>query len=182
MKLTQKIITAVLALGLGFAVAPAHAAEEFTYGIVDMVKIRRDSEAAKNLKTDLDAKLKEYTQQFAKKEDDLRKAEQELVKQQGKLSKEEFDKKRKEFQGNVASFQKQVADRKKQLDGVYNEAMSKLHLEVLKATADVAKSKDLKAVFSQEAMVLADPDLDLTKEIMDKLNATTKKIPLNDKK
>lgn len=181
MNTKQKILAAFVAIGFAFSAVPAKA-DEFTYGIVDMIKIRREAEAAKTLKADLDAKLKEYSQQFAKKEEGLRKSEQELVKQQGKLSKEEFDKKRKEFQTSVASFQKQLAERKNILDNVYNESMTKLQTEILKATADVAKKKELKAVFSQEAMVLADPSLDITKEVLEKLNGAIKKIPLSDKK
>lgn len=169
-------LAAVMSAAIICAAVPAKAEEAFTYGIINKNKILSESEAGKALRAELDKHLKDAQQQFAKKEKDLIAARDELVKQQAKMSKEDLDKKRKELQEKVGAFQKDLGTRKQSLEAAYQEGMSKLLTEMLKNTADIAKGKNLKAVFSDDAMVLADPQMDITKEVIAELNKNVKKI------
>jgi outer membrane protein len=175
---------AVMALAaaafVGFT-SPA-SAQGMSYGVVDMNKILQTADAAKGLFAELEAKRKEFQTQIAKEETALRTTEQEIIKQKEKLTKEQFEVKRKEFEGKVTAAQKTVQSRKETLDKAFAEAMGKLRVEILKVSADVAKEKGYNAVFSQEAMVLADQKMDITKEVIEGVNKSVKKIPVEWKK
>lgn len=182
MTMIKKTMTALFAAALLFAAAPASAADApaaLSYGVVDMNKVLQTADAAKGLIAELDAKRKEFQGQITKEETALRASEQDILKQKDKMSADEFEKKRKEFEGKVAAAQKSIQDRKKVLDDAFAAAMTKLRTEILKASADVAKSKGYTAVFNQEAMVLADTKADITSDVIAGVNKSVKKIDVN---
>jgi Skp family chaperone for outer membrane proteins len=162
-------------------ISPAMAAEA-SYGVVNVNTILQTSEAAKGMFSELETKRKEFQEQITKEEAALRKSEQEILAQKDKISKEDFEKKRKEFETKVIAAQKSVQDRKQTLDQGFNEAMGKLRTEILKVAADVARGKAMTAVFNQEAMVLVDEKMDITKEVVEGVNKNVKKIPIDWKK
>ena len=175
LKTLMMALAAVAILGT----APAFAADAPAFGVVDMQKVLQTTDAAKGLIADLEAKRKEFQTQITKEETTLRASEQEILKQKDTLSKEEFEKKRKEFETKVTAAQKSVQDRKKTLDDAFAEAMNKLRAEILKAAADVSKTKGFTAVFTQEAMVLADQKMDITADVIAGVNKNVKKIDVN---
>lgn len=175
------MLAAMLVAGVMMS-GSAQAEEGFTYGILNMGKVLSEATAAKSLKSDLDGKLKDVEQQLSKKRTELETANRELIKQEAKLSKEDLDKKRKEFQEKIVSYEKDINSRKLSLQKSYSEGMSKLRTEILKSTADIAKAKGLKAVFTDEAMVLAEPEMDITKEVIADLNKDAQKITLTPEK
>ncbi len=163
--------------------APAQAADgTLKYGVVDMSKVVQNSEAAKGIFSELESKRKQYQDQIKKEEASLTTLEQEIRGQQEKLSKDEFSKKAKDFDGKVAAGQKMVQEKKKTLDQAYAVSMTKLRDEAAKIIGDIAKEKGFSAIFSQDAVVMASNDLDITEEVVKRLNDKVKKIPVEWKK
>jgi len=181
MKTTLKgaLIAAVLCLTLA---APATAAEEaskgMTFGIVDINKVLQAAEAAKGILGELEGKRKEFQTQITKEEDSLRAFETSVMKEKEKLSKEDFEKKRKEFEEKMVTAQKMVQDKKRLLDQAFGDSMGKLRTEALKVSAEISKERGFDAVFTQDALVLAEKDLDITDEVLERVNKNIKKIPV----
>ena len=167
------------ALAAADAPAPAAPATGLTFGIVDMNKVMQTTDAAKDIFSQMEVKRKEYQTQISKEEDSLRSAEQEIVKQKDTLSKEAFEQKRKAFEAKVLQGQKLVQDRKKILDLAFNGAMVDLRHEAAKIVSSVAKERHYSAVFTQDAVMISTPDLDMTDIVIDQLNKTVKKIAVN---
>ena len=162
------------------APSPAAApAAGLTFGIVDMNKIMQTTDAAKDIFSQMEVKRKEYQTQISKEEDSLRSAEQEIVKQKDKLPKDAFETKRKAFEDKVLQGQKLVQDRKKILDQAFNSAMSNLRHEAAKIVATAAKEKHYSAVFTEDAVMISTPELDMTDVVIDQMNTTVKKIPVD---
>lgn len=174
----RRVMMAAMAFGLVAGLSFPALATELSYGIVDINKVVQTADAAKGIFSELEGKRKEYQSQISKEEDSLRSFETDVMKQKDTLSKEEFEKKRKEFEGKMTSAQKMVQERKRLLDQAFSEAMGAFRKEVLKATADIAKEKGYAAVFTQEALVLAEPGLDITTEVISRVNKSVKKIPV----
>lgn len=177
MKPTFTRLMAVAALGF-FLVATSAQAAELSFGVIDMSRVMKESDAAKGIFKELDSKRGEYQKQVQKEEDALRTAEQEILKQKDKMSEDEFKKARAGFEEKLIAAQKQVQTRKKTLDDALNTSIDKLRAAAAKETAAVAKEKGYAAVFTQDAVMLAEPGLDLTDEVVKRLNASTKKIPI----
>ncbi len=175
--------TIFLALGLlavGGLTAPALAASDMTtFGIVDMNKVMQVTDAAKGIFTQLEGKRKEYQGQISKEEDSLRSAEQEIMKQKDTLSKDDFEKKRKTFEEKVISGQKLVQDRKRILDQAFNTSMGNLRNEAAKVVTAVAKERSYAAVFTQDAVMISMPELDMTDVVIERMNKTVKKIAVD---
>ena len=162
------------------ATAPAAAASTgLTFGIVDMNKVMQTTDAAKDIFNQMEVKRKEYQAQISKEEDSLRSAEQEIVKQKDTLSKDAFEAKRKAFEEKVLQGQKLVQDRKKILDQAFGGAMNNLRHEAAKIVASAAKERHYSAVFTQDAVMISTPDLDMTDVVIDQMNKNDKKIPVD---
>lgn len=172
------ILAATLAATTAWSL-PAAAADAVTFGIVDMNKVMQVTEAAKGVFSQLESKRKEYQSHIAKEEDALRSAEQEIMKQKDTVSKDEFEKKRSTFEAKVLAGQKLVQDRKRILDHAFNGSMGHLRNEAAKVVADVAKERGYAAVFTQDAVMISMPELDMTDVVIERMNKTVKKIPVD---
>ncbi len=184
-KLTMTIVAAVAAFWLMGAAAAVHAADApapaqmLPIAVVDMTRIMQVSEAAKNIQSQLETKRKEYQEKIAVQENTLRSAEQELIKQKSSLSEEEFGKKRTEFEGKIVVAQKQVQEHKRSLEFGFNGGVGKIQNEVASIVGDIAKERKFMMVLSNDAVVLAERSLDITDEVIKKLNDKLKKVPLD---
>jgi len=164
-----------------FLALPALAANDQaqTFGVVDMSKVLKATEVARDIFSQMENKRKEYQARISKEEDALRSAEQEILKQKDSLSKAEFDKKRKEFEEKVISGQKLVQDRKRILDKAFNDSMGRLRNEAAKIVADIAKEKNYSAVLTQDAVMISVPSLDMTDTVIERMDKGVKKIVID---
>ena len=172
---------ATLALAASLLVMPAvsHAAEgNFTFGVIDMTRVMKETEAAKGIFTALESKRSEYEKQIQKEGDTLAQLEKDIVAKKSKMSEEEFNKSRKDFEDKLVKAQKMVQERKQTLDKGMADGINKLRKEAAEITADVAKERGYGSVLTQEAVVLAEPSLDVTDEVVKRLNAKVKKIDI----
>lgn len=157
----------------------AAAASTFPIAVVDMNKVLQVSDAAKNARDQLEAKRKEYQDQISAKESALRSTEQELIKQKPSMSEADFNKKREEFEGKVVEAQKLVQEHKKSLDVGFNNSLSTLQNEVAAIVGDIAKERKFLMVMSNDGVVLAERSLDITDEVLTRLNKKIKKLPVD---
>jgi Skp family chaperone for outer membrane proteins len=147
-------------------------------GLIDMNRIMQTANAAKDVFTAIEDKRKEYQGQISKVEDGLRDFETKVMKEKDSLNKDQMEKKRKEFETKMMDAQKMVQEKKTILDQAYAQSMDKLRAEVLKITAEMAQERKLSVIFSQDAVVIGEKELDITDEVLDVLNDKVKKIPV----
>lgn len=182
-------MTKGIALLMGFLAmtalsAPAFAANEpapaaQAFGVIDMNKVMQITDVAKDIFSQMEVKRKEYQANISKEETALRAAEQEILKQKDSLSKDEFEKKRKEFEGKVVNGQKLVQERKRILDQAFSSSMGSLRGEAIKIVADVAKERNYSAVFTQDAVMISTPNLDMTDVVIERMNKQVKKTTID---
>lgn len=181
MSMTRIILLAVILLATA-GVSSALAADEAAkagFGIVDMNRVVKATEVAKDVFAQLESKRKEYQASISKEESSLRSAEEAILKKKATLSKEEFEVKSKEFEEKLVAGQKLVQDRKRILDQAYNASMNNLRNEAAAIVADIAKEKGYAAVFTQDAVMIATPDLDMTEAVIERMNKKIKKMPVD---
>ena len=176
---------AVLAVVFVFALAPAaFAADEAapnkgSIAVVDLQFLVSTSKAGTSIRTQLENQRNAYRGQIEKQEADLRKAEKDLVAQQDQLPKEDFLKKRKEFQDKVIAAQKSVQQRRVAFDKAYTGALEKLREQIVKIVADIAGKNDVALVLNRQEVVLVDAKMDITKQVLDKLDDKVSTIPVS---
>lgn len=155
----------------------AFAAEPGPFGYVDMQMILDKSNMGQQAQKALKEKFAGKQQEFAEEENSIRQLQQALERDQALMSQAELDGKSAELEKKVNEFQQKAAEAQKALV----EEQNKLGSEILKPVegiiAAVAKDKKVSAVFErrQSGLLYVDPGVDLTEEVVKRLDAQGKK-------
>jgi outer membrane protein len=173
--------TALTLAALTLFATPAFAAEgpATGFGFVDVPRILQTSDAAKNILAQGEAKYKEFQTKISKEEDGIRALQKEFEKERDTLSKEELAKKYKDLPEKFAKVQRISQESKRIFDSGLAKAMDKLRSETATVVKGIAAEKNLAAVFTQESVIVAVPELDITAAVVERLNKSVKKIPVD---
>lgn len=146
--------------------------------VIDVQRIMADSDAAKNIRSQVEGYRKDIQADASKKETALRAEDQEIAKQQGKISQEEFTKKAKAFQEKFEGARKEVAERERNLGNAVNVASDKIEKELQKILFDLAKEKGATLVIPKQAVLVAENAMDFTDQVLEQLNKNLSKVPV----
>ena len=163
------MLTAVL-----LAAAPASAqtaAKPLTIGVVDTDMVLEQSLAGKQVKLEREKYATQYANQVKDTEGKLRSEDQELSQQRGVLAPDVFQQRATAFQTKIQDFQNQVRDKQERLEFASNQAAQEIANTMLVVSQEVAKEKGLNAVMARQMLLVFDPSMDITKAVLDKLNA-----------
>ena len=146
---------------------------------LDFKKILNQSEAGKKAQTFLKNKLDKGIKNIKDKEKKLQEEERKIIQQKKVISAEEYKKKVSELRKKVADLQKQ----RNSLLGSVADQRAKARNELLKnlnpIISDYMKEKKIRMVVDKKSLLLADENLDITKDILSLLNKKLKSIKLN---
>lgn len=147
-------------------------------GIVDVQKILRDSQASRSLQPQIEKLRKNYQSSLRKREAELRKASQELQRQRAILSPQAFAKRRNAYEETARTAQVDFQRRKRQLDDVYGAAMRTIQKSMVVAAAKVAEERNFDIVLPKSLVLLADQKLDITGEVLRRIDKDLPSIKL----
>lgn len=156
---------------------PAFAAGPGPIGYVDMQVVLDKSKMGQQAQETLKKKFEGKQQEFAQEEKSIRQMQQTLARDQALMSQKELDKKTAEIDELVQAFQKKAEETQQELV----REQSKLASEILKPAegiiAAAAKDNKVSAVFErrQSGLMYIDEGLDLTAEVIKRLDARGKK-------
>ncbi len=167
-----------LAAALMLAYAPAASAEDAKspIAVVNIQLIMQDSTAAKSVRDQLESKQKAFQSEITKKEEQLQKEDQELGKQRSALSKDAYEEKVRAFRNKATDVQKEVQSKKAMLDGAFERALNEIQKVVTEIIVDMSKEKGFSTAIPTSQLLYADPKLDITTEVLNKLNQKLSKI------
>jgi len=159
---------AALALTLATGFTAAHAEG---LGVVNTQKIMRESKAAQSVRSQLQSKQKAFQAELDAKEKQLLAEDQALAKQSNTVEKAAFEQKVKDFRTKAAAAQREVQQKKMAVDKALAESLASIQKTVIEITKEVATEKKLSAVVSASAVMYAEPSLDITDEVLKRLNS-----------
>ena len=146
---------------------------------LDFKFILNESIAGKKAQKDLKNKLESGLKELNKTEQNLQSDEKKIIAQKKIISEEEYKKKVKELRQKVSNLQKN----KKNLLDTVGKQRSKARSELLKnlnpVIKDYMQEKKIRYVMDKKSLILADESLDITQDIIKKLNDKIKSIKLN---
>ena len=137
---------------------------------LDVVQLLRDSKAALNMKDQLNAAAKKYTEEDQKKQKEIQKQEEELLRQKSTLTPEAFSDRKNSFEKKVIEFNKNSQNKRRALGKAEKEAVNQIEEEVEKIVKEIIETEKITAVFRKTAIILSDNSIDITKKVVDKLN------------
>ncbi len=188
MKKTVLHILAVLACaGLLFSGTPAAAETkaanaatdgQLTIGIVDMDLLMQKSSAAKHVRSQIDKKRSTYQGELKALDQKLAATKQDLMKGDAKLTPEDLKKKQSIFYEKVVAAQKKTQTEQRAMDAAVERSLNDLRKKTALIIRDVAKERKIDVVLSHQAVIIAASALDITDEVLARLDKDMKTLPV----
>lgn len=179
------LVAVMLVLPMLGRVAMAQEADEqdINVGVIDTQAVLKDSKARRSIRSQIDKASAVYKQEISRRESELRKDESKLSKQRTLLSADAFKERRKVLDRRYADLQRYAQNRKRMVNQAVGKAMRKVQTKLLSVAAKLSKERNIVMVFPRAALVYVIPQLDLTKEVLKRLDASlpTVKVDLPDK-
>ena len=145
---------------------------------LDFKLILNQSDAGKKAQTFLKNKLDKGIKNLKEKEKKIQQEEKKIIEQKKIIAPEEYKKKVTELRSKVASLQK---ERNTLLDSVAKQrtqARNELLKNLNPIIQEYMNQKKIRMVVDKKSLLLADTNLDITKDIMNLLNKKLKSINL----
>ena len=146
--------------------------------VIDTQRILRESEAVRSIQQQVGEQRNAYQNALKEKEKALREKDQELMRQSTILSAEIFSQKKRELEGQVGALQREIQEKRRALDKVFAEGMKEVQAALVDITRDIAKARKADLVLQRATVVYVRPEMEITKEALEKLNASLSSVSL----
>lgn len=177
---TRLGVAAALGLAAAFVLPVARAQQVAPPVIitVDVQQILRDSLVAKDVQAQMDQRTDRYTKEVTEQENDLQKTQDELEHERTTLSTDVFNARMRDFQRRYDALDNRVQTTRQALQQSYNDAMTKVENTALQIIADIAAERKANLVVAKAAVLFEAQDLDITQEVIKRLDAKLPQIKL----
>ncbi|MCB9989165.1 MAG: OmpH family outer membrane protein [Rhodospirillales bacterium] len=170
-------VSFVMAMALLVPVQAAHA--DTKVAIVNVQTILMNSLAAKDIQRQIEAYQKSSQAEFSKKEAELQAVGKALDDKRKDISTEQFDTEKLAFDKKVMEARRAVQERKQAFAEATAKASGVLQKEILKIVEGLSKEKDFDLVLTGQGIVWSEPSLDITADVMKKLDASLSAVKLD---
>lgn len=161
------------------AEAPAQGSIPQTYAFVDMSQVMHKATAAKAVIDELNSRSEKIIADINKKQQAIVSERDALTKQRGTLTKEEFMPKAKALEEKYDALLKSREESKSQFGQVERKALQDVRKVIGDVIEEVAQQHKFAAVFSRDAVIIGAKDLDITDEVITRMNASGKKVAVD---
>ncbi len=174
---------AVLALSLVilFAAAPAFAADtgDSNIAVLDLEMVVQKSEAGKSVQAAIEKREQAMVADANGFKKVLREKELKLIndRKAGQDDKA-FEEAKKTFEAEINKSQKAMIEKNASLEKSKLAALKDIQSRIAKISADVADERKLQIIVDRKFVVIAEQKLDITDEVLKRLNASITSIPL----
>lgn len=172
------LVITLLAACLGWSSVSARAAEVTVVAVLDVERVMRESKAGKALQDQIEKTRSANQKKDRASEDALRAADRQLRDQRAVLSAEAYAKKRDELQTRLTTLQRDFDARRKRLQRAMGRAWNEIQKTLTEVTADLATEQKIDIVVSKASTVLLANELDITAEVLTRLDAKLSKVTL----
>jgi outer membrane protein len=148
--------------------------------VIDYQRILRDAAAARSIRDQIEARRKVYQTEISKEEQRLHEADKAFAEQRSVLSAEDFAVKRRDFEQEVAEVQRLVQERRRELDRLSAAALDEVKRALIEIVTSIAEERGFNLVLSSSEVLFFARSLDLTEEVLAKLDARLPDVRLSD--
>ena len=143
-------------------------------GLADLNGTLRAADANVKVRELLDTQRKKFQDEFSLVEAELQQTERDLMSKRELLAPEEYDRQIKAFQARVTQLQQDIQRKRQAIDNAYQKAQSDIRAEAFAIITEIAKDKKLDLVLSHDASLISLPHLNISDEVLTRLNERTK--------
>ena len=163
-------------LGPGIQDAAAQGGSRNSVAVVDIQKILNESLAAQSIRKQVEAMTKVLGADVRKARETLRNEEKDLAGKRAILSPERFSQMRRDLGKKAADRQRALNNRRRRIDRNFSNAMGKVQKVFREISAEIAKERKLDMILRKSAVVLSPTRMDVTAEVLKRLNKRLPKV------
>ncbi|MCK0537650.1 OmpH family outer membrane protein [Alcanivorax quisquiliarum] len=163
MKTMKTMLFAVLML-------PLVAAADMKIAVIDPMQAIVESEEVKSRNARLEASLEEESQRLRRLRDDVAKIEERLQRDGMTMSRDERNKLTDEGETKTMEFQALQQTLQRRVNTDRQDLLESMEPKVLRAIEEIAGEMGLDMVISAQAAVYVKPELDITKQVTQRIN------------
>ena len=168
----------IMVAALAIAVAtPARA--DTTLAVVDIQRVMNETEAGKSILAQLKTRRESLDKAIKALEAGLKKDEQALIEKRKTAKPDEFEKDRKAFEKKVGEGRAKAQQLRVSTDQSFNKAVQQLRDQMIQVISTMATEKKISLVITKQNVVIGDKSLEMTDDVMTRLNAKVKTIKVN---
>ena len=142
--------------------------------LVDIGGVLRAADANNRVRELLDGQRAKFQEEFGAIEVDLQQSERDLLAKRELMAKDEYDKLVTEFQARVSSVQKEIQYKRQSIDNAYQKALSNIRRLAMEVITKIASEREIDLVLKRDASVIFLPHLNISDEVLARLNERTK--------
>ena len=165
------LLVGLVALTAGSARAETPPAAPTVIVIADINQILHDAKPAKDVQTQIDKAMTDFSRQVSTSENELQQMRDVLERERNTLSPDDYGAKTREYQRRFDALDRSVQARRQALQQSYNEAMTKIENTALQIIAQIAGERKATMVLTRAAVLFAANSLDITAEVTKRLDA-----------
>lgn len=147
--------------------------------VVDVESILENSLAITGIRKSINELSEDIQKEIAQQEKDFKKRQQELLDLQKTLSQEKFDSLALKFNKNVSTIQKNIQLKKLALEQAHSQAIEVVHKKTISIISSLAKEYNFNIVLPSAQVLYVTSELNITLEVISKLNESLKNVPIN---
>lgn len=173
------LVMAVLVMSQGAVLAAdAPAAPASPLAVIDLSRVIDASAVGKDLQAKFKAKKDSLQKEASGYEKDLQTKEQTLLADRKSLDDKAFAEKKKSFEMDLKKKREVILQKNMDLEKAKNIALKNIQDNVARICAKLAEEKKIQAVLDRTAVVIAQESLDITGDVIKKLDETMKTVDL----
>lgn len=150
--------------------------------VVDIESVLENSLAINNIKKSINALSQNIQTDISQQEKDLRIREQELLELKTTLTEEKFEVLVTKFNKNVSNTKRSIQSRKSALEQAHLQAIEEVNKKIMFIIGEIAKEHGIDVVLPSSQVLYVTNELNLTFEVISKLNDSLKEVQINYKK
>ncbi len=147
--------------------------------VVDVDRILAESKVSVALNTKRDAARAELLSSLSKKEQGLRDQGKSIMEKRGKVTEEELVTLQKDYEGKLLETRKLAQKQKAAFEKASEISLLKLKSYISDTVQKIAQEKNYDLVISSRDVITGQNDLDITKEVLERMNTENTTIPFS---
>lgn len=156
---------------------PAEDEPDFVVIVVDVQRILEEAQALRQLQDQLAEARQAFQTVTRHREAELRERDRTLAADRDRYEAEEFQEKRDQLAQDLAALQEDIRSWFRTHDQVLNQAMRQAQEQLLRIVGELARERGASLVLPRASVLLVQSDLDITEEVLQRLNAEMPALP-----
>ncbi len=161
--------------------APAAAAQQppaAVIGIVDIPEVQRVSTAFNQVREEIERRRTRLNEDLQREQTNWREAQQQLASQRAQLTAEQIRARERELQERITDSQRIFRNRSQHIEVAAQQALVQIEESLANIVRQVAQSRNVNLVMPRPLVIMNDPAFDLTEEVAQQFNRTTREVQI----